>query len=134
MAQIATSWVAADAPGWSLEAYGSKGRLMATAPSFPLPHTTRLYAGPAGASYTPIGEDVALPERLFAVPGATLSAAALRSQTMPMARVYADMVQAIRSGGDGAPSFAQAFHVQQIIEGIYQSEQTRGWVNMRDVT
>jgi len=134
MAQIATSWVAADAPGWSLEAYGSKGRLMATAPSFPLPHTTRLYAGPAGASYTPIGEDVALPERLFAVPGATLNAAALRSQTMPMARVYADMVQAIRSGGDGAPSFAQAFHVQQIIEGIYQSEQTRGWVNMRDVT
>jgi predicted dehydrogenase len=101
---------------------------VATAPSFPLPHTTRLYAGPAGASYTPIGSDVALPERLFAVPGATLNETALRSQTMPMARVFADMVRAIRSGGDGSPSFAQACHVHQIVEGIYSSIETRAWV------
>ena len=37
------------------------------------------------------------------------------------------------NGGDGAPSFAQAAHIQQIVEGIYQSEQTRAWVNMKDV-
>jgi predicted dehydrogenase len=132
MAQIATSWVAADASGWSLDAYGSRGRLMAAAPSFPLPHTTRLYAGPAGAAYTPVGGDVAIPERLYVVPGATFDEAELRSQTMPMARVFSDMVQAIRSGGDGAPSFAQALHVQQIIAGIYRSLDTRAWVQLRD--
>jgi predicted dehydrogenase len=133
MGQIATSWVAADGPGWMLEAFGSRGRLLAHGPSFPLPATTRLYAGAAGASYTPIAEEVAIPERLGKVAGATFDENAYRSPLMPMARVYADMVQAIRSGGDGAPSFAQACHVQQIVEGIHQSLETRAWVNMRDV-
>lgn len=132
-AQVATSWVAADGPGWMLEAYGSRGRLLAQAPVFPLPSTTRLYAGPAGAHYAPIGDYVAVPERLEQVPGAVIDARALQSQIMPMARVFADMVHAIRAGGDGAPSFAQAFHVQLIVEGIYESMETRGWVNLRDV-
>jgi predicted dehydrogenase len=133
MGQIATSWVAADGPGWQLEAFGSRGRLLAHGPSFPLPATTKLYAGPAGASYVPIAEEVAVPERLGLVPGATFTANDYRTPLMPMARVYADMVQAIRSGGDGAPSFAQACHVQQIVEGIHQSLQTRSWVRMHDV-
>lgn len=133
MGQITTSWVAADAPGWRLEAYGSRGRLLAEGPSFPLPSTTRLYAGAAGASYTPVAEEVVIPERLGTVPGATLTADAYRSAMMPMSRVFADMVQAIRKGGDGAPSFAQAFHVQQIVEGIYRSLDTRSWIDLRDV-
>jgi predicted dehydrogenase len=133
MGQIATSWVAADGPGWQLEAFGSRGRLLAQGSSFPLPATTKLYAGPAGASYVPIAEEVAVPERLGLVPGATFTANDYRTPLMPMARVYADMVQAIRSGGDGAPSFAQACHVQQIVEGIHQSLQTRSWVRMHDV-
>ena len=133
MAQIATSWVAADGPGWSLEAFGSRGRLLAHAPAFPFPATTRLFAAPAGSNYTPIAEELAIPERLGQVPGATLDANVFASPVMPMARVFADMVQAIRSGGDGAPSFAQACHVQQIVEGIHQSFKTRAWVNMRDV-
>jgi len=133
MGQIATSWVAADGPGWSLEAFGSRGRLLAHGPSFPLPATTRLFAAPAGASYLPIAEEITVPDRLGVVPGATLHAKDHQSPVMPMARVFADMVQAIRSGGDGAPSFAQACHVQQIVEGIHQSQQTRSWINMRDV-
>jgi predicted dehydrogenase len=133
MGQIATSWVAADGPGWMLEAYGSRGRLLAHGPSYPLPNTTRLYAGPAGASYTPVGAEIEVPLRLQTVPGATLDEKAHGSPTLPMARLYADMVQAIRNGGDGAPSFAQAYHVQQIVEGIHQSLQTRSWVPMRDV-
>jgi predicted dehydrogenase len=133
MGQIATSWVAADGPGWQLEAFGSRSRLLAHGPAFPLPATTKLYAGAAGASYVPIAEEVAVPERLGLVPGTTFTAKDYRTPLMPMARVYADMVQAIRNGGDGAPSFAQACHVQQIVEGIHQSLQTRSWVRMRDV-
>ena len=133
MGQIATSWVAADGPGWMLEAFGSHGRLLAYAPSFPQPATTKLFAGAAGTSYVPIAKEVEVPEKLGKIPGAKLDAAAHRSAVMPMARVFADMVQAIRLGGDGAPSFAQACHVQSIVEGIHQSLETRSWVNMRDV-
>jgi predicted dehydrogenase len=133
MGQIATSWVAADGPGWQLEAFGSRGRLLAYGPTFPFPATTKLYAGPAGASYAPIAEEVVAPERLGLVPGATFAANDYRTPLMPMARLFADMVRAIRNGGDGAPSFAQACHVQQIVEGIHQSLQTRSWVRMHEV-
>jgi predicted dehydrogenase len=133
MGQIATSWVAADGPGWQLEAFGSRGRLLAYGPTFPFPATTKLYAGPAGAHYAPIAEEVVVPERLGLVPGATFTGNDYRTPLMPMARLFADMVQAIRNGGDGAPSFAQACHVQQIVEGIHQSLKTRSWVRMHDV-
>ena len=83
--------------------------------------------------YAPIAEEVVVPERFGLVPGATFTADDYRTPLMPMARLFADMVRAIRNGGDGAPSFAQACHVQQIVEGIHQSLQTRSWVRMREV-
>lgn len=43
------------------------------------------------------------------------------------------MLRAIRNGGDAAPSFAQAYHVQQVFEAIAVSRRTRRWSRVADV-
>jgi len=47
--------------------------------------------------------------------------------------MYADMARAIRYGGDGAPSFAQAVHVQAVVEAIQASARTRTWLRISDI-
>jgi predicted dehydrogenase len=37
------------------------------------------------------------------------------------------MTSAIRGGGNPSPDFVQALHVQQIIEAIYRSDESRRW-------
>ncbi len=137
LASLMTSWVAADAAGWSLEAHGSKGRLLAQGAPFPTAETTRLYHGPASASYVPIGAWIDIPERLKVLPGSLLdpahpdqAAAAGRRrgpQDLVMGRMFRDLLDSIRSGSPARPSFAQAHHVQQVVEAICRSDETRRW-------
>jgi len=41
--------------------------------------------------------------------------------------LFANMVAAIRAGGDARPSFGRAAHVQTIVEAVARSERSRGW-------
>jgi predicted dehydrogenase len=154
MGSVATSWVAADGPGWYVEAYGSKGRLLARSENFPTAQATQLFAGAVSGSYVPLAKEVHLPDRLFQLPrtrlahdvnqrnlagAAELSAKALHvpkgdvlegPHDLVLGRIFQNMVNAIHGNGTAEPSFAQAYHVQTIIEGIYRSAQTRAWVRL----
>jgi len=136
-ATLTTSWVAADASGWSLEVHGSRGRLRAEGAPFPTAEGTRLYYGAAGTSYLPVGDWVEIPDRLKALPGSLLdpahpdrdAAAARRPgpQDLVMGRMFRDLTQAIRSDAPAGPDFAQAHHVQQIVEAVCRSDHSRSW-------
>jgi predicted dehydrogenase len=158
MGSIATSWVAADGPGWFVEVYGSKGRLRAQAEGFPTAGATQLFAGAASSSYVPLATEVELPERLFQIPGTRLAhatrtrnleeAAGLTAKAsavpagvvsegphdLVLGSLFRSMVEEIRNGAPRAqPDFAQGFHVQQIVEAIYTSDETHAWVRIPEL-
>jgi predicted dehydrogenase len=44
------------------------------------------------------------------------------------------MVEEIRNGAPRAqPDFAQGFHVQQVVEAIYASDETHAWVRIAEL-
>jgi predicted dehydrogenase len=157
MGSIATSWVAADGPGWFVEVYGSKGRLRAQSQGFPTAGATQLFAGAASSSYVPLATEVELPQRLFQVPGTRLAhatrtrdleeAAGLtaKASVVPagdvtegphdliLGSLFHSMVEEIRGGAPAQPDFKQGFHVQQIVEALYVSDETRAWVRVAEV-
>jgi predicted dehydrogenase len=140
-ATFQTSWVAADGAGWFFEVHGSGGRLRVEGESFPNAEQTHLFYGPAGTAYTPVGGPVEIPERLRTLPNSLLDPAwpdraqaeARRRgpQDLVMGRMFREMAQAVRHGGAAQPDFAQAFHVQQVVEAICRSQETRAWEAVR---
>jgi predicted dehydrogenase len=154
MGSIATSWVAADGPGWFVEAYGSKGRLRAQSQGFPTAGATQLFAGAVSSSYVPLATEVELPERLFQIPGTRLARATrtrnleaaaeltAKASAVPAGNVsegphdlilgslFRSMVEEIRGGAAAQPDFTQGFHVQQIVEALYASDEKRTWVRV----
>jgi predicted dehydrogenase len=154
LGNITTSWVAADGPGWFVEAYGSKGRLRAQSQNFPTAGATQLFAGAVSSSYVPLATEVELPDRLFQIPGTRFAratrtrnleeAAGLtqKASALPADRVsegphdlilgglFRSMVEEIRGGAPAQPDFQQGLHVQQIVEALYRSDETHAWVRI----
>lgn len=137
LASLTTSWVAADGVGWSFEVHGRRGRLLCEGRPFPSAENTRLYHGAAGRSYVPTGEWLEIPQRLRSLPGSLLDPALSNElvaknrragpHDLVMGRMFRDMIEAIGSGNRAHPDFVQAHHVQQVIEALYRSQETRAW-------
>jgi len=142
LASLTTSWVAADAAGWSLEVHGSRGRLLAEGTAFPTAQGTRLYQGDVGSGYVPVGHWVEVPERLRTLPGSLLDPdwpdkdqAARRAtgpQDLVMGRLFRAMIGAIETGAQAQPGFAQAHHVQHVVDAIIRSDGSRSWETVDD--
>lgn len=101
--------------GWRLEAYGTKGTLVATSAALPQ-ITPIVISGAQGAdSLTPLD----VPERVpagFTVP------------TGPghnIARSYAAMARAIRDGAPAEPDFRDAVSVHRLLDALRQSSDDR---------
>jgi predicted dehydrogenase len=90
--QLQVSWSASVAPGWSLEAFGSKGRIKLTAPSFPTSRDTTLHAGTLDGGCV---EKVEIPERLLRTPHIGVDYAVDPQPVYPMALSMSRMVQSI---------------------------------------
>jgi len=133
MGQLNLSWVVADGSGLSVEAFGSAGRLVLRAPGFP--HLdSRLWGAKAGKFNARSEQEIPIPDDLvLRVAEARADADLSGRTTISMVRMYADMARAIRYGGDGAPSFAQAVHVQAAVEAIQASARTRTWLRISDI-
>jgi len=107
--------VVAGGSGWSLEAYGSRGRLRVQAPpSFPAHDTTELFAGTADSTCL---EPVQIPP----APQKTCQAVPRRiplrpPAAVPMAWSFHDLLRAVREGTSCRPDFAQAWKVERILE------------------
>lgn len=138
MGTMTTSWTAADAPGFHIDAMGSKGRLRLEALRYPSIETAKLYAARPNLMMTPSGEEVAVPERLMSVAGKPVlpdpSDVYNGGQRVSLGRLFEDVVRAIRTGSEPTPSFARAREVQGIVEALYESNESRSWVQPRGLT
>jgi predicted dehydrogenase len=127
MAQLNPCWVAAGGRGFFLEAYGSRGRLVVKAPGFPGAYDTELSGAEAGPYLQQPETKIELPERLYTLPDVGLIGPQSLPSLLPMARIFQGMLRAIENGGEAAPDFAQANHVQQVVEACYRSIESGAW-------
>lgn len=127
--QLQVSWSATTTPGWTLEAFGSKGRIVARAPTFPTSRDTTLHAGKIGGSF----EKVTIPERLLKTPEVGIDSEYEPNASHPMALSMNRMVEAIRGNGAPAPDFDQAFEVERTLEAARISSEQRRWVRLDEI-
>jgi predicted dehydrogenase len=134
MGMFSTSWTAADSPGFSIEAFGSKGRLLLTSLRYPSIETAKLYASKNDkVHHAPSGAEVPVPERLFMADGKVVGLGPEDlmngSQRVSLARVFESLVNGIKGKGEPLPSFERAAEVQGLIEAMYQSDELKAWVD-----
>lgn len=129
--QFQVSWSATQGSGWTLEAFGSKGRFVASAPSFPTARDTTLHAGTLDGVRL---EKVDLPERLLRTPDVGIGADSNVQPAYPMALSMHRMVQAIAGKGVARPDFEQAWFVERVQEAVRRSSAEQRWVRIEEIT
>lgn len=131
-AQVQACWSMMDGPGFQLEVWGSNGRLEARAPVFPMAHDTKLFASCRSGLGTRTCTLVPIPDRLKTCVRSSAHADRPELGLLPMATIFASMRDAINGRGKAAPDFAQAFHVQQVVEAAAKSVLGSKWVSVRE--
>jgi predicted dehydrogenase len=127
--QLQVSWSATVAPGWLLEAFGSKGRFSVSAPSFPTSRDSVLRVGTLDGGRM---EKVEIPDRLLRDPGVNVDFAVDPPPVFPMALSMLHMVQNIRGTGVAKPDFEQAWAVERALEAARRSAEERRWVRLEE--
>jgi predicted dehydrogenase len=128
--QFQVSWNAPHGRGFSLEAFGSDGRIEIAGPSFPTVLDTVLRAGKLGdAAVVP----VPIPPELLASPDVTIDPHYPVPPAYPMALSMHAMVEAIRGNGKAHPDFAQGWYVERLQEAVRLSEAERRWVRIDEI-
>jgi predicted dehydrogenase len=128
--QFQVSWSAPLGAGWTLEAFGSKGRFVASAPSFPTARDTTLHAGTLSAGAL---EKIEIPERLLRTLDVSIDADVQIPPAYPMALSMHNMIQAIRGKGVARPNFEQAWYVERLQEAVRRSSAEHRWVTLAEV-
>jgi predicted dehydrogenase len=128
--QLQVSWSATVAPGWHLEAFGSKGRVAASAPNFPTSRDTTLHAGTLSGGHM---EKVDIPDRLLRSAELGVDFASDPQPVFPMALSMSRMVQSIRGAGTASPDFEQAWAVECALEAARRSMEERRWVRLDEI-
>jgi len=129
LGQVSTSWVATDSPGFVIEAFGRDGYLRLSSSNYPSATGTTLIGAKTNPYVRPTAQPIPLPDAWLDVAGRRL-AAEPGSQVVSMARLYAGMVEAVRSGAEPLGSFTRAVEVQRIVEAFYAASATRQWVEI----
>lgn len=126
------SWAAPAARGFALNIHGSMGRLSLTSPGgFPGADNTTL----SGASFTQddgpmlVERPLEVPDHCFRPSHVAAHEDAPRSAAT-MIRLFDEVVDAIRTGREAAPSFSQALHVQQVVEAADRSSREGAWISL----
>ena len=131
---LATSWTAADSPGYNLEVLGSKGRLTLTALRYPDLTSAQLYASKGTPTMTPSGAVVDVPERLLCLGQRRIQQppldAAIGGQHISITRLFDSFVTGIRTGTTPLPDFERALEVQHLVESLYLSNSLGRWVDV----
>lgn len=130
MLQFQVSWSAPHGPGWSLDTFGSKGRLTVAAPSFPTARDTVLYAGSLGGGF----DQVAIPPNFYETPDIGITAAFEPQASFGMALSMNNMVQAIKGEARARPNFDQAWAVERVQEAVRRSTDERHWVRLEEIS
>jgi predicted dehydrogenase len=128
--QLQVSWSATLGAGWSLDAFGSKGRFVLEAPSFPTHRETLLRAGALGHSGI---EPVDIPDRLFTMSEIRIDPDIQPQAAIPMAFSMQRMIEAIHGDGQASPDFEQAWEVERVLEAARRSSEERRWVRLEEI-
>ena len=127
--QLQISWSMVLHDGWLIDVFGSKGRMVASSPTFPTVRDCRLNAGQLGGAL----EEVEIPERLATAPGISIGWNDEPQPAVPMALSMQNMVEAIEGRERAAPDFAQALAVERLQEAIRVSSTERRWVRLEEI-
>lgn len=129
---LQAGWCVPDCEGWRVEIWGDRGRLLLSDSSFGNLLSARLYAGDARP--VPYSEractELAIDPVYYQVPGC--------AETGPrpfvaMDWMFSNMVEAIRTGTDGSPSFTEAAAVHRVVEAVEQASNERRWLRMDEM-
>lgn len=97
--------------GWRMEAYGTKGTLVATSDALPQITPIQLTGAQGNEPLAPLGVPVREPDGL-AVPA---------GPGHNIARSYARMVESIRYGAPAEPDFSHAVRVHRLLDSVRES-------------
>jgi predicted dehydrogenase len=127
--QLQASWSVPANPGWLIDVFGSKGRLMAKSPTFPTARDCTLHGGQVGETLA----EIAIPDEFRVVPGIGLDWQAEVQPSFPMALSMQAMIEAIGGKGQAVPSFAAALEVERVQQAIRVSSAERRWVRLEEI-
>ncbi|NIJ36785.1 putative dehydrogenase [Sphingopyxis panaciterrae] len=129
-ARLEANWCKIGGDGFRFSVWGSKGRLEARAPVFPMAHDTRLFGTQDAALGSAAMEAITIEPEHLAVPGCHAVAGRPETGLLALASIFAKMRDAINGEGRATPDFAQALHVQEVVEAAARSSDQRRWVNL----
>ena len=127
---LQVSWSATLAAGWKIDAFGSHGRFVASAPSFPTSRDTTLHAGTLDEGGL---KKVEMPDRLLHDADIQIDAEVEPQPAYPMALAMSRMIRAIRGDGTPSPDFGQAWTVERVLEAARRSTTERRWVRIEEI-
>ena len=131
---LQAGWCVPDTEGWRVEIWGDRGRLLLVDDSFGNFPSARLYAG--DARLLTYGqrtcEEVTVDNSFYAVPGMANTSAEPRPFAA-MDWMFKHMVDAVRDGTEGSPSFTEAAAVHRVVEAVERANAERRWVRMDEM-
>ncbi|QIG80717.1 Gfo/Idh/MocA family protein [Stakelama tenebrarum] len=128
--QVQISWSATVGRGFHVDLFGSGGRMVMSAPSFPTSLGTTLHAGKLGERTI---EPVEIPDELMRPEGIDIAPNVPVEASHGMAISMQNMVRAIEGTATPAPDFGQAWAVERVLEAARRSSESRRWVKVDDV-
>ncbi len=135
--QLQAGWAMTMHDGWLLDIYGTQGRLVTRAPTFPTSHDCTLWGLRAEDKPNPhapsILRELEIPPAFTAAQGVGIDAGFAIPPCYPMALAMQRMVAAIAGEGSAAPDFARALEVERCQEAMRLSQQDARWVTVADV-
>jgi len=126
-----TSWNMPAQEGWTLDLFGTDGRLRACAPSFPTGADCTLHAGAAGERNTAGLQPVTLDFARH--PAIAMDPISNPAPSFPMALAMHSLVGGIRGEGTPVPDFALALEVERVLEAARISSDERRWVSVASI-
>ncbi len=128
---LQTCWSQSAQEGWTIDLFGTDGRLRSTAPSFPTLADCILESGVAGARDSRSLRPVALEHPVIA--SIAMDPVSNPAPSYPMALTMHSLVDGIRGEGTPSPDFAIALEVERVLEAVRISSAERRWVSVASV-
>lgn len=128
--RLEANWAKIGGEGFRFSVWGSKGRLEARAPVFPMAHDTRLFGTQDPGLATSAMEELAVTAEYLRVAGCHAVADRPETGLLALASIFAAMRDAINGEGIAAPDFAQGLHVQEVVEASVRASDERRWIDL----
>lgn len=128
--RLEANWVKIGGEGFRFSIWGSKGRIEARAPVFPMAHDTQIFGTQNPALGSAEMQAITLQPEYLKVPGCHAVADRPETGLLALASIFATMRDAINGTGKAAPDFAQALHVHTAIEAAVQAATERCWIDL----